>query len=96
MSNIELYETVKDAYFEEAKKSLDIYGRYWNSSIPRPSAIELVEQLRNDGYDVSFEEFKPVWEHVFYLPDYKDGLDYIAIQRASIMESEDDSQSLPV
>ncbi|WP_199527324.1 hypothetical protein [Pseudoalteromonas sp. bablab_jr004] len=95
MSNSELSNTVKQAYFDEAKASLDMNGRYWNSSIPRPSATELLEQLRCDGYEVSVQEIKPVWEHVFYLPEYENGVDDIAIQRALIMETEDEPLHLP-
>jgi len=96
MSNLELSKTVKRVYLKEVKRSLDIDGKYWNSSIPRPTAKELAKQLKDNGYDVSFQEIKPVYEHVFFLPEYKTGLDAIAIERAAIMESEDDSRPLPI
>ena len=96
MSNLELSKTVKRAYLKEAMRYLDMDGKYWNASIPRPTAIELAKQLRAHGYDVSFQEIKPVYEHVFYLPEYKAGLDAIAVERSVIMESEDDSSPLPV
>lgn len=96
MSDFELFETVRAVYIKEAMQSLDADGKYWNASIPRPTAKELAEQLKNNGYNVSFQEIKPIYEHVFYFPEYEAGLDAIAIERAAIIESTDNSMPLPV
>lgn len=96
MSDFELFESVKTVYLKEAMQSLDAYGKYWNSSIPRPTAKELAKQLKNNGYDVSFQEIKPIYEHVFYFPEYEAGLGAIATERATMIESADNSLPLPV
>ncbi len=96
MTTEEISNNVKEFYLDEAKESLSQHGRYWNSGILRKSAQELQHQLRNEGFDVSYQEIKPIYEHVFYLPDYKNDLDEISNQRAYLLEADEDKCNLPV
>lgn len=60
-------EAAKRVYLDSAIRSLDTCGRYWNSTIPRPTAKALVQLLKDNGYKISVMEIPPLWEHVFFI-----------------------------
>lgn len=84
---LELESTVKRVFLDAAIESLESNGRYWNSTIPRPTAKVLCKMLKERGYmHLKHTEIKPNYEHVFYFERDSELVKSIAIKRDRIQK----------
>ncbi|GIU45348.1 hypothetical protein [Shewanella algidipiscicola] len=83
--DVELENTVKRVYLDTAIEALESNGRYWNSTIPRPTAKKLYQMLEERGYGhLMHTEISPRYEHVFYHERDFEQVQLIAIERARL------------
>lgn len=84
---MDLKENAREHLLDEALKSIEDEGIYWNGLISRNQRGFLVTLLNENGHDIHMSEVPPNWEHVFYTSKYSDD-DVLEIAKQRAIDSE--------